>query len=56
MAVDLPADVVEELAAFDEVEIVTEDQEVKFLGFVEGATGAREMRGRTATAASKART
>ncbi|HEX8164025.1 MAG TPA: S8 family peptidase, partial [Pyrinomonadaceae bacterium] len=53
MAVEVPADVVEELAAFEEIEVVTVDHEVKFQGFVEGATGARDMRARGGNGALK---
>jgi len=44
MAVSLPPEVIDELASFDEVEIVAPDREVERLGFVEEATGAAEMR------------
>src|SRR5206468_5102635 len=48
-AIELPASVVEELAAFDEVSYISEDSEVKTLGHVSATTGADAVRQQTKT-------
>src|SRR5262245_9584070 len=53
IAVDLPPDVMDQLESFDEVRVVSPDQEVKYLGFVEGTTGARDMRARSGNSGLK---